>query len=111
MEADCNAFGYLRLCDILPGKLIEQLKTTNGNIIVIIPKSKANTERINALMFEKGFDCYEIPTRPMQYYEDLLVQYLDSRGFQCLADTAALISNLIAFRKNQFRGYDIRPFA
>ena len=102
------------VCDgvfALSGKLMEQLKATNGNIIVIVPKSKVNAERINDLMFEKGFNCYEIPARTRQYYEDLLVQYLDSRGFQCHADTSAIVSNLMAFRKNSFHEYDIKLLA
>ena len=102
------------VCDgvfALSGKLMEQLKTTNGNIIIIIPKNKVNTERINALMFEKGFECYDVLARKKQYYEDLLTQYLDFRGFECLADTSVVVSNLMDFRKNSFNEYDIKLLA
>jgi len=102
------------VCDgmfALSDKLTEQLKATTGQIIVILPKSKANTVRINDLMFCKGFECYEIAARTRQYYQDLLVQYLDFRGFECLANTAAVISNLMDFRKNSFHEYDIKLLA
>jgi len=102
------------VCDgmfALTDMLVSQLKKTTGRIIVIIPKNKANTERINDLIFCKNFECYEIPARTRQYYEGLLVQYLGSQGFECLADTSAIISNLMEFRKNQFHEYDIKILA
>ena len=102
------------VCDgmfALSGKLMEQLKATTGQIILVIPKHKANTERINDLIFSMNFECYELPVRTQKYYQDLLVQYLDYRGFECFANTAAVISNLMDFRKNSFHEYDIKTLA
>jgi len=102
------------ICDgmfALSNKLMEQLKSTTDNVIIILPKSKVNTERIDDLIFSKNFECYELTARTRRYYEDLLVQYLTSQGRECLADTAAVISNLIGFRKNQFHEYDIKILA